>query len=71
MNTLNGFNKSVNTRLRSQKLPASALFIEPANVELPESVNWREQGAVTPVKDQGHCGACWSFSTVSSVTNNS
>merc|ERR1712179_407656 len=43
------------------------LFMTPANFKAPSSVDWRNQGLVTGVKDQGQCGGCWSFSATGAL----
>lgn len=60
-----GFSKY--TRNANVYSPPQAQAVRRRRATLPTSLNYTAMGYVTPVKNQGNCGCCWTFATTGAL----
>ena len=63
---IKGLDRALHRHQMNQRKPQQQQQQQP-KTPLPKSLDWRDSNIITPVKNQGKCGSCWTFASAETV----
>lgn len=59
-------NSNIDKFVMNGTIQFETIMLKPLK-SIPNEMDWRKYGVVSPVKNQHHCGACWSFAATGAI----